>query len=296
MRTARAADVTLVNTLSPTHIWPFLFNHLRDWFRWVTSSSKEGDDCCFKYVSLYTEEGNVLHKHNSDGRPFLPCGGDSFFNVPSVIVLSGGTHHRLQMALTSDWRKNNRCLSWRWLDYCLSVGWMFTLKNVGCSRTNASGTLSLMRHHTHQNRRSFPRGPFQLCPPQTVKEACKQKMPRHKSTRKTAEGKYISCSRGFPPRMHHTREHTPLALNRRGTRWSPPICTSECVLDRQNSYIFRISSTPYGFVARLLFCYSYQGDKRQQSDGPSCAAPLVRWLVLCWSVDGLQHRPPKPLR
>lgn len=37
--------------------------------------------------------------------PSSPRGGDSFFTTPSVIGLSGGTHHHLQMALTLDWQK-----------------------------------------------------------------------------------------------------------------------------------------------------------------------------------------------
>lgn len=46
-----------------------------------------------------------------------------------------------------------------------------------------------------------------------------------------------------------------------------------------------------------LFCYSHQGDKRQQSHASSCSPLLLRLcagFLLCWSVDGLQRWPQSP--
>lgn len=53
--------VTLVNVLGLTHTYGLSFQSPEGLIPHCDPEFKGGDDCCFKYVSLYTEEGNVPH-------------------------------------------------------------------------------------------------------------------------------------------------------------------------------------------------------------------------------------------
>lgn len=90
--------VTLVNMLllAHTHTHTYVAFSLQSPEGLIVHCDPEfkgGDDCCFKYVSLYTVEGNVPHQHNSYDWTFSSSRRlFSFSNVPSFIVLKGGTH------------------------------------------------------------------------------------------------------------------------------------------------------------------------------------------------------------
>lgn len=129
-------------------------------------------------------------------------------------------------------------------------------------------------------------------------------MPRHKSTRKQLN--VNTASLGFPLRMqqehtdtvpHRTHAHTYLLLNQGGTCWSHPISKfAQCIRKLELIHILNLSIASC-FIVRHLFCYSHQGDKRQQSRASSCSPLLFR---LCagscfadqWMGSGAGHKAP----
>lgn len=107
-----AACVTLVNMPGFTHIWPFLFNHLRDWFRTVTRSSKEGVIAVLNMSHYIQRRVMFLSSITLMANPSSPAEVIRFFTIPSVIVLSEA------YIVTANWLwhqigKNNQCtLEW----------------------------------------------------------------------------------------------------------------------------------------------------------------------------------------
>lgn len=88
---------------------------------------KGGDDCCFKYVSLYTEEGNVPRSHNSDGITLHPPWRWFIFWTSHQSLRWVETH-----VVTSEWlwhqiSKNNQCLS--------GADYIFASECAKCSHT-----------------------------------------------------------------------------------------------------------------------------------------------------------------
>lgn len=94
-----------------------------------------GDDCCFKYVSLYTKKCNVPHRRR--GR--MAATSNLFPNIPSVITLSGGTC-LCQMAQKSNQGKTTNNLQTAithsngldWANVCQAAGsgWIKCIKRA----------------------------------------------------------------------------------------------------------------------------------------------------------------------
>lgn len=92
----------------------------------------------------------------------------------------------------------------------------------------------------------------------------------------------------------HTNAHT-LSLNLGGNCRSHPISKlAQCITKPE---LIHILSLDLCFIVRHSFCYSHRRDKETAI---SCiklfasASPFVCWLLLCWSVDGLQLWPQSP--
>lgn len=93
----------------------------------------------------------------------------------------------------------------------------------------------------------------------------------------------------------HRNAHM-LSLNWGGKCWShPPSKLAQCITKPE---LIHILSLALCFIVRHTFCYSHQGDKRQQSHASSCSPLLLR---LCagscfadqWMGSSSGHKAPQ---